>query len=301
MRRTTFFAILVILVPVTVKSEETIRAATFNLHYLDEESNDPLMRWAPREAAVLETLREIDADIVAFQEMETFHGRRYNRENRQAQSVAAAFPGFRFAATSSPEAFPNTQPVLYRADRFVPLQQGFFFFSPTPDVPYSEPWFGRFPSFASWVRLAAVDPDGEIDGEKAVILVVNVHVDRTSHRNQIRSARLTAERLGEIRRPGDEVILLGDFNAFRNSRVVRIASRGDAATAEGAPNGRALVPVSPHRATYHFYRGFNLFPAIDHVLVSGGLASTGARVVRRRPAGVWPSDHYPVVVELSID
>jgi len=283
---------------------ERARVATFNAHYLLVGSDDQLTGWAEREYAVLAVLREIDADIVAFQEMETFAGGHANRENRQADSVRAAFPTHRFTATGDPAVFPNTQPILYRADRWAPGEQGFFFFSPTPDVPYSSSWYGRYPSFASWARLI---PPGEHREEASAspppLLVVNVHIDRTRYRNQLLSARLLAERIAEIRRPGDEVILLGDFNAFQRSRVLRIAT-GASWTAK-APDTIAgyapLRPVSPRAATFHFYLGLHLFPAIDHILVSEGLVSRGARVVRRRPGGVWPSDHYPVVVELTAD
>jgi endonuclease/exonuclease/phosphatase family metal-dependent hydrolase len=261
----------------------TVRVATLNVHYLAEWSDDPLMNWSSREGAVLAVLAEIDADIVAFQEMETFVGGSYNTENMQAESVACAFPTHRFTATGDPRRFPNTQPILYRTDRFLSLEQGFFFFSPTPDVAYSDPWYGRYSSFASWTRLRG-------SGDERTILIVNLHIDASSYRNRARSVELVVDRIGTVRRPGDEVIVLGDFNAFRFSRIIGIVERGVGV--------RAVPGDGP---TFHFYRGIGLFPAIDHILVSDGVEVLDTKTVRSRPDGVWPSDHYPFYADLRLD
>jgi hypothetical protein len=87
-----------------------------------------------------EAVAAMEADIIGFQEMETFAGGHYNRENVQQTFLEERFPEFRFSATGNPERFPNTQPIAYRADRLVPLDQGFFFFSETPELIYSDPW-----------------------------------------------------------------------------------------------------------------------------------------------------------------
>ena len=263
-----------------------LRVATFNIHYLSQRSDAPVMRWEPRDSAVVTVLNRIDADIVAFQEMETFSGGHYNRENRQLDTIRAAFPEFGFAALGDPENYPSTQPIMYRRDRFAPEEQGFFFFSPNPDEIYSEPWFGRYPAYASWVRFSI--GGGDTEQSQQSLLVFNLHIDRERHRDKLRSARLLAERITEIRRDDEEVIVAGDFNAFRFMRPVSIVARdADLTTAPGAG------------ATFHFYRGWRLFPAIDHILYSDGFSATDTRVVRDRPGGIWPSDHFPFVVDLT--
>lgn len=270
--------------PVLPRSERTkgLRVATLNIHYLAERSEALVAQWAHRAQAVVSVLGEIDADLVAFQEMETFVGGSFNEENRQMETLGEAFPEFGFAASGDPREYPTTQPVMYRRARLDPIEQGFFFFSPTPDELYSDPWWGRYPSFATWVRFRIRAGDAN-----ATILVVNVHIDRERYRNQVRSAELTARRISAIRRTGEPLVVLGDFNSFRFMRPVRII--GEAAQLSVAPgNG----------STYHFNRGLRLFPAIDHVLFSEHWTADATQTVRRRPGGVWPSDHFPVVVDL---
>lgn len=261
----------------TANRAGTLRVATLNVHYISPRVAE--MAWEPRRQAVIDVLRDADADIVAFQEMETFRGASFERQNIQRDDVAAAFPGHRFAAEGDPEIYPSTQPILYRADRLGVLEQGFFFFSPTPDVIYSRPWHKRFPAFASWVRF-------EIRGFAQTIVVVNVHFDASSLRNRLKSARLVAERIDRIVGPREAVIVAGDFNAAWFQRPVQIVARA------------GLTPAATKGPTYHFNRGIDVLPAIDHVLVSSPLIPVRTRVDRRSIDGVWPSDHYPVVVDL---
>lgn len=269
-------------VPAATESADRLRVATFNVHYLAERSTRPVAQWDHRADAVVTTLRSIDADLVAFQEMETFAGSHGNAVNRQAETIAAAFPEFGFAATGDPASFPNTQPILYRRSRLEPTGEGWFFFSETPDVIYARPWLGRFPSYATWARFT--DRRSGAD-----LLVVNVHVARERYRNRVRSGRLIAERVASLRRPGERVVVVGDFNALRWMRSVRVVT-----------SGADLAIAGTDGATFHFNRGLHLYGAIDHLLVGEGVTPLAVETVRERPDGVWPSDHYPVFADLSI-
>lgn len=256
---------------------EPLTIGTFNVHYLAPGQTD--LAWERRAEAVAQAVAAMEADIVGFQEMETFAGGHYNRENVQQTFLEERFPEFRFSATGNPQVFPNTQPIAYRADRLVPLDQGFFFFSETPEVIYSDPWAGRWPSFATWTLL-----EDTTTGER--LYVYNVHFDFSSIRNRRKSADLVRRRIESRDHPEVPVVLLGDFNALEWFPAVReFRSLG-------------LFPVSPGGATYHFYRGVHLLPAIDHILVPDVFEVSDRRIVRANQSGSWASDHYPVVVTL---
>ncbi|MFW5684295.1 MAG: endonuclease/exonuclease/phosphatase family protein [Spirochaetota bacterium] len=259
---------------------DAFRIATFNVHYLS--LRDDTMDWPGRRDAVARVLEEIDADIVAFQEMETFGGGSFHTENRQLDFVLDRLPEMRAAAVGDPETYPSTQPVLYRASRFEALDQGFFFFSPTPDEIYSRPWHARFPAFASWVRLRDTT-------SRATFTVYNVHFDAQSPRNRLKSAHLVVNRLISRPYPDDPVIVTGDFNA-----------------PSFFPTMRTLLDAGLHRAptsgsTYHFNRGINLIPGIDHILGSRSIRFDGTTVIRRSYGGRFPSDHYPVVARVALE
>ena len=251
-----------------------VRVATFNVHYLSQRV--PAMNWDGRQEAVMRVIEAMNADIIAFQEMETFAGGRFSDTNLQLDSVLAAFPEYAAAAVGDPEVYPSTQPILYRPADLRVVTQGFFFFSETPDTIYSRPWHKRFPAFASWASFERLADGFEFT-------VFNVHTDASSGRNRMKTARLVVDRIENRDDRGAPVILAGDFNAPASFPSARIYDRADLVRARGSS------------ATFHFNRGLHLFPAIDHIRVSGGLSVSQASVVRLSLDGIWPSDHYPVL------
>lgn len=253
--------------------------ATFNIHYIAPWQER--MRWADRRESVTAMLETLDADLVAFQEMETFEGGSFNDENRQLDWITAQLPGYAVAAVGDPREYPSTQPVIYRRERFEALDQGFFFFSETPDEIYSRSWDGGFPAFCSWVRFRDLNTGGGF-------YLYNVHFDHSSRGNRVKASELVAARIAMRAHPGDPVAVVGDFNAPWFFRPVR-----------GLAAEVGLEIANTTGSTFHFDRGINVIPAIDHVLASEGLELGATQVLRRRFADDWPSDHYPVLVTLT--
>lgn len=259
--------------------QSNLLVATFNVHYLSPRATH--MDWARRQEAVVQVLRDMDADIVLFQEMETFNGGNFSGRNLQLDTVRSAFPEYEVAATGEPAVYPSTQPILYRHDELEFLEQGFFFFSPTPDDIYSRPWHKRFPAFLSWSRFRRKADD-------ITFYVYNLHTDASSPRNRMKTARLVVDRLQSRAFEDDPVIVGGDFNApalFPSMRIYRRAG---------------LSRPAQRRSTFHFNRGLNLLPAIDHVITTSGAEVVGSTVVRRSYDDVWPSDHYPVLAAVKL-
>ena len=251
---------------------------TFNIHYIASWQTDLI--WEDRREAVVEAVRDGGADIIGFQEMETFARGHWNRRNLQLDWILDRFSEYDAGAVGDPRFFPSTQPILYRSDSFELIEQGFFFFSAQPDIIYSQSWNGGSPGFCSWVRLL------DLNTEEA-FYVYNLHFDSGSRRNRIRSARLVAQRIETRAHGEDPVIVVGDFNASRFYGPVKIL------------RDAGLAMESPAGGTYHFGRGVNFLPAIDHILFSSEFSERQTSVIRRRVDGVWASDHHPVFTVLE--
>ncbi len=264
----------------TYSSERALVVGSLNVHYVAE--GQERLSWQNRREAVAAAIREGGPDLLAFQEMETFEGGHFNKQNVQLAFLREQFPDYEFAAVGDPTEYPFTQPVMYRASMFEPLEQGFFFFSPTPDLIYADPWDGRYPAFCSWVRFRH-------NATGATFYLYNVHFDYGSRENRLRSARLVVDRIEKREHQESEVLVVGDLNAPWFSRTLRIL------------RDRGLQVADTTGSTVHFYRGINLVPAIDHVLYSGGFAHRETRVLRKRFDGAWPSDHYPLFVTLTLE
>lgn len=258
--------------------EHSIRFSSFNIHYIAP--GQKKLNWENRRHAVVDAINDLDADIIAFQEMETFAGSSYNTENRQLDWVIRHFPEYKAGAYGDAAIYPNTQPILYRQSRFEQLEQGFFFFSDTPNVIYSRTFNGSWPAFCSWVLLR----DHETKNE---FFVFNIHFEYKSMSNRGKSAALVAKRLSPLIEAKKAVVLLGDFNAPSFTPTMR--------KLRNIP----LTLAPPTGATFHLNRGLNIIPAIDHVLFNQSFHQVGTtRLLRKRYKGVFPTDHYPVSVEL---
>ena len=264
----------------------TLRVATHNVHYIDlraESGPWSLAGWERRRGALDAAFEALDADAVAFQEMESFAGGSESRENLALDWLLARNPAYAAAAAADPSAFPSTQPILYRRDRLEVVDEGWLFFSETPDVLYARGFDGAPPSFASWARFR----DREAG---ATFTMVNVHLDYGSWENRRRSAELVAAFVAGRVAQSEMVILAGDLNARAGSRTLRILEAA----------GPRFPPVPG--ATFHLNRGLNLFGAIDHVALGPGLAPAAPpTVLRERFGGAWPSDHYPVAVDVAVE
>lgn len=263
-----------------------LRLATYNVHYinrLDETGRWSVAGWEARKEPMDRVFKAIGADVVAFQEMETFTGNDDDSVNLTRAYLLERNPGFAAAAIGDWREFPSTQPIFYRRERLVLLDQGWFFFSETPEVIYSRTFNGSYPAFASWAKFR-----DRSSGD--AFRVVNVHTDFRSRENRRRSVALIAARIGPWIAAGETVFVAGDLNARHGSDLHGVLEE----------TGLAFVRIDG--ATYHLDRGLNLFGAIDHIGYSGGARPVGdAVVVREKFGDVWPTDHYPVVADFTLD
>lgn len=262
-----------------VEATSDLSVGSFNLHYISERR--PVLPWDDRKNAVLAAINELDADIVGFQEVETWRGRGQQGDNIQLQWLGENAPQYSAAAVGDPAVYPDTQPIFYRPEKFQFLQQGFFYFSDTPDQIYSRPWDQSFSQFASWVQLLDI-----ATGQS--IRVVNVHFDHSSKINRHGAAGLVSERIRPWIESSEPVIVLGDFNAVSWFKTIDILE--DA----------GLTLADRDGPTFHFKRGLNLFPAIDHVLFYGFNQEGETLRLNKKYNGVWPSDHHPIRVGLNL-
>ncbi|WP_238111329.1 endonuclease/exonuclease/phosphatase family protein [Yoonia sp. I 8.24] len=269
----------------TAQPANTLRLATLNAHYIVLSRPTgawSVADWERRKAPFDAAFKDIDADIFAFQEMESFARGAGGGTNLALDWVLEQNPDFRAAAVGDWEEFPSTQPILYRADRLTPRDQGWFFFSETPDVIYARTFNGSWPAFASWALFETREGDQ--------VRVVNVHFEYKSRSNRVLSAELVADRMAPWIAAGENVVLIGDLNARHGARTQDILAEA----------GVTFVPVSG--ATYHLNNGVNLFGAIDHIGATGGMRIVGQPVVvRQKYLNEWPSDHYPVYADFRFE
>lgn len=270
--------------PLPPRSPDALRIASHNVHYivLGQRGEGPwsVAGWEARRDALDAMVKELDADVLAFQEMESFQRGSDGSVNLARDFLLARNPGYSVAASGDWRSFPSTQPIFYRPERLTVLDQGWFFFSDTPDVIYSRTFNGSYPAFAAWVVF---------DTAQGPLRVVNLHTDAKSRANRRQTATLVAERVRPWLTAGERLVVLGDFNALRGAATLQVI----------AAEGITFLPSKG--ASFHLNRGFHPFAAIDHIALSAGLTAPRATILQKAYDGRYPSDHYPVVADVMMN
>lgn len=221
-----------------------LRVATWNIHSgvgLDG-------RFAPER--ILRVIEELDADVVALQEVGT--GRAGFDMPAWLRDAAAGELHFMATCHTRHGAFGNALlsriPLLSAA--CVPLDSG-----------------GREPRNAIDARL-------EHEGRRLRLIATHLGLARSEQQAQL--AQLAAIASGE---PDEPLVLLGDFNVWRASRLARLAA------AQGPPPRTYPSPLP--------------VVALDRILVEPAQACLGLRPHRSRTARV-ASDHLPLVADIAL-
>lgn len=266
------------------KADGLLRMATYNVHYIRlgrENGAWSVGDWQRRKAPMSMAVRTVDADIFAFQEMESFAGGDEGSVNLTLDYLLQQHPEFAAAAVGDWRIFPSTQAIFYRKDRLRLLDQGWFFFSDTPDVIYSRTFNGSYPAFCSWAKLRTAS------GEN--IFVFNVHFEFKSSSNRLLSAELLKSRVSPLIDAGERVLIVGDINERAGGKSLKILE------------SVGIKFLAIDGSTYHLNRGINLFSAIDHIGASANIYAKGVpTVLRRKFLGEWPSDHYPAYADFDL-
>ncbi len=259
----------------------SLRILTFNVRvgYIPEGTRG----WNYRRPLVAGVVSRTRPDLVGTQECTGI----------QVQDLLADLPGYRTIGKPrrGGELLGLMNVLFYRPEVLEPGERGVFWMSETPDQPGGKGWGNENPRTAVWCRFRT-----RADGRE--LLVVNTHLDHASPESRDRSGPLLVARARELARDAP-VIVTGDFNCTAGSVA------HSAMTGEEAEGGLGLIdvlaaldPEAESRGTYHGYTGQST-RRIDFVFASRHLAPVLGEVVRDGGNGHWPSDHFPVLTELS--
>ncbi|ANJ27118.1 hypothetical protein ATC03_10640 [Agromyces aureus] len=168
------------------------------------------------------------------------------------------------------------------AERLQFIDRRVHWLSDRPDVAGSR-------SFGNLLPRVAVHAELEDLALGTRFHVIVTHFDHLSERSRRRSARLVHRIAAGLDEP---VIVMGDFNGGRRSKVFEELFRGDVLVDSWATSARRLTP---EWGTYSDYRApVAGGPRIDRILVSPSVRVEAAAVNAIRFDGSAVSDHEPV-------
>ena len=242
-------------------------------------ANDGENRWDLRKELVVETIREYNPDLLGLQEVFPMQ-EEYLREN---------FPEYSYYGRSrlvDPKEGEACS-VMFRKERFEPMEQATFWLSETPEEPGSKSWDSSLPRIANMISLQ----DKQAGGKKLVL--INTHFDHRGKVAREEAAQIIRRRVTELKK-GTPVLITGDFNSGEGSKPYQSLVGGNIIdTFRKVHPGR-----TEEESTFTAWTGRLIGNRIDWVLCSSNFQVLSAEINRTNENGRYPSDHYPVTATL---
>ena len=184
-------------------------------------------------------------------------------------------------------------PIIYQKKRFELLEEGTIWLSETPQIP-SKGWDAALNRIVSWGKFK--------DKYTAkAFYFFNTHFDHIGVTAREESARLL---INEIHKIAGKipVVLSGDFN-FESSEIpYQILT--NTANPSGIMDAQFITDQPHYGPVSTFGGGFDeackTGKKIDYIFVKNDISVIRHGVITDSWAGICPSDHMPVLVEVSI-
>lgn len=253
-----------------------IRVMTFNIRY--GSAKDGPDRWELRRPLVLQTIQDVNPDLLGLQEVEAI----------QADELKAGMPAYDYVGVGRDDGARRGEatPILFRRSMFELLDAGTFWLSPTPDDVGSKGWDAALPRIATWARLRfRSNPLNEM-------VAVNTHFDHRGQQARLESARLLRRMVESL--GGGPLILTGDFNCGPSSAPHQALTEQQAGLTPLIDAYEWLKMSGEGAGTFHAFKGGSAGERIDWILCNDRFDPVRIEIDRREFDGRFPSDHYPV-------
>lgn len=255
---------------------------SFNIRFSTAEDGEN--SWIYRKPILLETLREIDADLIGLQE--ALHA--------QIEEIKEALPlyGHFGVGRDDGDTLGEYSAVLYKKDRFTVIEQGTFWLSDHPQKVASIDWGNACTRICTWGYL-------KDRRHNQSFYIYNLHLDHVSQYSREKSIALL-QQIMLSRGQNDPVIITGDFNAAEDNPAVLSLKAGitgdsDQTVLKMHDSFRVLHPKAEQAGTYHAFKGDSTGAKIDYVFVDDHFEVLEAGIIRKHRQNRYPSDHFPVV------
>jgi endonuclease/exonuclease/phosphatase family metal-dependent hydrolase len=251
---------------------------TFNLK-VDDPFAPPELRFSHRARAIEELIRWNHPDLIGVQELT-------NAMIPHLEKTAGVY-GF-YGAARHDSLSDERCCVLYDRSRFTLIteESATFWLSPAPQEPGS-----RFPgAFYPRIATLAVLKD---QNSGQIFTMVNTHLDHLLAGVRARQAEVLAREIKKRAR-GDFLIVTGDFNDISGSAALKALT-----SSESGLHLQDLTPSHMSTSRRPVSSLLHREMAIDHILISEPLSMQSCRVLTSLSMGRVPSDHFPVLAEIS--
>jgi endonuclease/exonuclease/phosphatase family metal-dependent hydrolase len=253
---------------------DQLRVATFNVRNA-KAWKDGANHWFFRREALAQLIEVMAPDVVGLQEVYAV----------QLRWILERLPGYRHVGVGRVDGISKGEfvPILYNPERLHLEGSRTRWLSDTPDVPGSKDWGNHFPRIVTmaWFTDKA---SGRRFG------VANLHADEKDEAIRAKSGEAISRWLQE----DGPWSVVGDWNTVPGRPAIqRMLDAGWVDVLAHLPGD------GPEARTNHDYTEQRDGTRIDHIFLGPAWTVREASIVREKPGGRYPSDHWPVLAVLD--
>lgn len=262
------------------------RIMTYNIRYDDPNAGDN--SWENRKDNVVSLIDSLNPQIFGVQEA-LIH---------QISDIQANLPKYKWVGNGRDDG--NTEgeftAIFYNDDLLEIIRSSTFWCSQTPGVP-SIGWDASYNRTVTWVEIKDKKTENHF-------IVMNTHFDHIGEVARIKSARLIKRVINDLF-SNYPVILIGDFNVIPESEPYSIITDASEMDVSNRKIHDSHSIASTHTEFTGTFNGFDLnsdtqYP-IDYVFVTANVQVNSYQVIKEKFDNRFPSDHFPVAVDIKIE
>lgn len=301
MRKFNIIFLLLISISLLNGQNNLIKVSSFNLRNDNKKDANNGNGWQNRHPVITGIILFNNLDIIGTQE----------GKNNQVNDLKIALSDYQYSYIGRGRGSNPTDDeyaaIFYKTDRFKLLNSGNFWLSETPDIP-SVGWDAALNRICTWAQF-------EDKSTEFIFFAFNLHMDHIGVEARKNSSKLVIDKIKDLTN-GKPVFLTGDFNVDQHSEGYRII------TSSGLLSDSYLnspIVYAPN-GTFNSFKTSNVTDQrIDHIFISDHFSPTRYGILtemywsdktghRTCPEDLsntttdgtprFPSDHYPVIVEL---
>ncbi len=262
---------------------DILRVMTLNVRYDNPE--DSINTWSRRVHIVSNFLKNEKPDLLGMQEV---LANQYDYLDSVLTDYNSVGIGRNDGAKEG-----EMSPVFFRKERFELIRTKTFWLSGTPDIAGSKSWGAGLPRIVTWVELSEKNNHEHF-------YFFNTHFAHDSDSARIMSSRLLLQKVDSIA-SGFPFVITGDFNMFISSKSYDILT----GPYESIPLLTDTYAVSDKRPvgpayTYNGFAESTSSGRVDYIFVRTGMKVLEHRTFIRKEHGIYISDHWPVMAEVSL-
>jgi endonuclease/exonuclease/phosphatase family metal-dependent hydrolase len=265
--------ILILLVSVNGFAQG-LRVMTYNIRF--DNPADGVNNWDGRKQKVYDLLRKHNPDVLGVQE--ALH--------HQLEDIVKNLGDYTYVGVGRDDGKKKGEysAILLKKDRFEVIDTKTFWLSEQPETPGSKSWDAAITRVATWAMV-----NDKVFNRK--YLIVNTHFDHIGKQARKKSAELLKQKASEL---AFEVpmIITGDFNCTRDEEPYQVMT-----------NNELIDIVDPASNTAGTYCTFDVGKecrAIDYIFLTSEWQADAYTVVQDNDGKYYPSDHLPVMINLSL-